>query len=439
MCSPATSFFSAQARKFLLLFTLTWIPTLMYAQNHARLHTREILRKGTYYSRQTATVKPQKSYRVNPGFAFTSLSLRIDPSQTFEGAYIISEQDTFWLQQDEHQPVDDTLKQANLVIIEQPVQQVLFGPGLIRGKVIFSFMNAMTGQKGTLRQRKESQEPFGQAEGCSEPALIEQEVWREGLPAPEYQRATSVVQHVIVHHSAGSNTSTDYENVVRNIYLFHTMDRGWSDIGYNYLIAQDGTIFEGRSPGGQAVDRDNIRGAHFCGQNTGTMGICLLGNYETAVPTEASLASLIHLTAWKVNKENLNPFNKIPHAANPSLDVIAGHRNGCATACPGANLYARLEEIRLAVKDHVQTFCQTAFAIFPVPASHMLYITLPDAADVYEIFLYDLQGQSIAVPVSLEDDRWKMDVSLLAEGVYIIKVKGENFSEERKVILQHDS
>ncbi len=423
------------------LLCLLLLPVLGYAQQHARLQTQETARKGKYYSRQTATVEPQKSYWVEPGFTFTSLSLRIAPSQDFAGAYVVSQADTFWLQADEHQPTSDSLQQANLVILEKPVSRILFYPGNIRGKVVFSLINARrgnaaTGKKGGIQPQNQRHQASPPGEACDKPALIEASQWQAGLPPPDYTRIATPVEHVIVHHSAGSNTSTNYTNVVRNIYLFHTLDRGWSDIGYNFLVAQDGTIFEGRSPGTQAIEPDNIQGAHFCGKNTGTMGICLLGNYNTALPTEVALASLVSLTAWKISKEELDPLLMIPHPANASLGVIAGHRDGCATECPGDNLYARLREIRQRVQQQTEA-CQPALAIemYPVPSDGLLHVLAPDTVKVYNIRLYDMQGQTLVLPVTQEKNQWIVNLTMQTDGLYIVKVTGKGFQAARKVIL----
>ena len=50
---------------------------------------------------------------------------------------------------------------------------------------------------------------------------------------------------------------------------WHVSDRGWSDIGYHYLIDRDGTVTEGRP-----LERT---GAHAKGHNTGSVGISLFG------------------------------------------------------------------------------------------------------------------------------------------------------------------
>lgn len=55
------------------------------------------------------------------------------------------------------------------------------------------------------------------------------------------------------------------------IRRWHVEDRGWSDIGYHYLIDRDGTVTEGRS-----LDRT---GAHAKGHNKGSVGISLFGGH----------------------------------------------------------------------------------------------------------------------------------------------------------------
>ncbi len=424
------------------IFVLLLLPAFVHAQNQpaskaTQLRTQEISRKGKYYSRQSATVDTQKTYNVAPGFIFTSLALRISPTESFAGAYVIADADTFYLQHDEHQPKEDTLLPSNLVIFPHPRKQVLFVPGQIQGAVDFSFINAGSGtdrsRQGFARQQKRQ----ASQDSCSQPAVVPQSTWRDGLPAPSYQRIRTNVQHMIVHHSATYNNLTDYANVVRNIYLFHTKDRGWSDIGYNYLIAQDGTIFEGRSPGGQDVLTDNIQGAHLCSKNSGTMGICVLGNYETATPTTASLASLESLIAWKADKDNLNPLGESYHV-DAMLATIAGHRDGCDTECPGKNLYAKLGEIRMTVAERITHTCDpVTFNVYADYSTNTLYVHAPDLAASQQVLLYDMQGKRMNVPLRADtaNSRWLMDFTQLSGGVYIVELQSKDFTALRKVLL----
>ena len=183
-----------------------------------------------------------------------------------------------------------------------------------------------------------------QSDVCFDPpSSIHQSNWRQGLPAPNYARVFHDVLHQVVHHSAGSNTNSNYTQVVRDIYLYHTQVNGWSDIGYNYLIAQDGTIFNGRDPG--EGSQDHVRGAHFCGANTGTLGICLLGNYETTTPSEPAWLALQRLLTYEFLLHDLDLFEAHNHSLG-RLGTLVGHRDGCATLCPGENVYSMLQELK---------------------------------------------------------------------------------------------
>jgi hypothetical protein len=191
---------------------------------------------------------------------------------------------------------------------------------------------------------------------CQKPNVISPAIWRSGLPDPKPGRVETEVNHCIVHHSAGNNFNTDYVNVIRNIYLLHTQSNGWDDIGYNYLIAQNGDLFIGRDPQGVA-DEDNIAGAHFCGKNTGTMGICLLGSYNDTIPSDTTFGTLKHLLTWKLIKEDLMPNESFIHPLGGSelLKVISGHRDGCNTECPGEMVYQKLSSIRSEVTSRIDS------------------------------------------------------------------------------------
>lgn len=189
-------------------------------------------------------------------------------------------------------------------------------------------------------------------ECLTQPPMIVQEDWRSGLPAPNFNRLPNTVTHHIVHHAAGSNTNTNYTQVVRDIYLFHTEVNGWSDIGYNFLVAQDGTIYEGRDPGPNLTEFGVI-GAHFCGKNTGTLGVSMLGNYETAQPPSAALASLRALLAFSFEQLGIDPEGLSTHRGDP-LNHLSGHRDGCSTLCPGTNLFAQLPALRAAIKADIE-------------------------------------------------------------------------------------
>ncbi|MGB1037633.1 MAG: N-acetylmuramoyl-L-alanine amidase, partial [Bacteroidia bacterium] len=210
-----------------------------------------------------------------------------------------------------------------------------------------------------------------------------------GLPAPKPGRTRTTVKHCVIHHTAGSNSDTNYVNTIRNIYLYHTQSNGWDDIGYNYVIAQDGTIFEGRDPLG-IDEEDNIQGAHFCSKNGGTMGISLMGDYEIATPSDTMLSSLNKLIAWKLHKENIDPMDSFlhPNSLGEYLHTVTMHRAGCATLCPGENVANKLADIQREVNELVddcnnfagidKTELSSKLYIYPNPAGREIFIKLND-------------------------------------------------------------
>jgi len=186
---------------------------------------------------------------------------------------------------------------------------------------------------------------------CAPPDVQERDDWCPTGDCPEsaspgFTNAT----HLIVHHSAGINEANDWAAVVRSIWDFHVNTREWDDIGYNFLIDPNGVVYEGRG-------RD-ILGAHFCGTNSRTEGFCLLGSYTEIPPSEAALETLKETLAWRACAENVNPTGFSFHAPSALvLNHISGHRDGCATECPGQMTYDLLPELRLAVANHIETAC----------------------------------------------------------------------------------
>ena len=241
-----------------------------------------------------------------------------------------------------------------------------------------------------------------EGENCDPPQIISQEIWRKGLPDPEYSRIPNEVSHQIIHHSASQNEITDYTNLVRSIYVYHTEVNGWSDIGYNYLVAPDGSVFAGRDPG-DFLDQDAVLGAHFCGSNTSTMGICMLGTFSAVPPTIQAQQALEQLLLWKSAKENLNPLGQLPHPLNQNLGTIAGHRDGCATLCPGDSLFALLPTMRQNSLDQLHScgiypFVSESEALlqqlqlFPNPVTENEF-TVKSISEILEVALYSIDGK----------------------------------------------
>jgi len=93
------------------------------------------------------------------------------------------------------------------------------------------------------------------------------------------------INKIIVHCAA---TTPKMDIGVKEIRVWHVEERGWSDIGYHYVIRKNGTVEVGRP-----IQRI---GSHCRGQNSGSIGICYVGGHGGLDDrTEEQKCSLIDL------------------------------------------------------------------------------------------------------------------------------------------------
>lgn len=258
---------------------------------------------------------------------------------------------------------------------------------------------------------------------CDSPSWIPQSVWRSGLPPPVKGRNMTKTSHCIVHHSGGGNGDTNYTELVRNYYTFHTQVNGWDDIGYNFLIAGNGVIYAGRDPEKPGIRQDNVQGAHFCSKNSKTMGTCLIGDFSTHKPSLKAINALYHLLGWKIKMDSLNPFGFDPHPSvtDPLLGVISGHRDGCATICPGDSLFGMLSEIKHAIQD-----CSVVSGVSDSRLAGIIVYEIPEGWVVKNIskessvYLFNINGQLLFSKSGAGQSEIKIPASV--PGVYFLQL-----------------
>ncbi len=155
-----------------------------------------------------------------------------------------------------------------------------------------------------------------------------------------------------VHHTVNANdyTAGQVPGILRSIYAYHTRSRGWSDIGYNFLVDRFGRIWEGRYGG---VDRPVV-GAHTLNYNENSFAMSAIGNFETARPSSAMLQAYGVLFAWKLSLHGVDASSPKQWVGSRYFQAINGHRDAAATACPGRYLYAKLPLIRQYAADAQQ-------------------------------------------------------------------------------------
>ena len=147
-----------------------------------------------------------------------------------------------------------------------------------------------------------------------------------------------------VHHTVNANDyrPEDVPAILRGIYAYHTKSRGWSDVGYNYLVDKFGRIWEGRAGG---VDRPVV-GAHTLGYNDDSFAMSAIGNFDTARPSSAMVQAYGALFGWKLSLHGVTASSQRQFVTSKNFPAVNGHRDAGSTACPGRYLYAKLPQIR---------------------------------------------------------------------------------------------
>jgi len=135
-------------------------------------------------------------------------------------------------------------------------------------------------------------------------------------------------RHIVIHHSASpGGNAAEFDR-------FHRTRRGWDELGYHFVIDNGRGGPDGRVEIGPRW-RKQKHGAHT-GQtpdneyNEHGIGICLVGNFTSRLPTRAQLASLNELLLYLMTTHGIRPENVIGHRNAPSA----------STSCPG-NAFGR--------------------------------------------------------------------------------------------------
>ena len=190
----------------------------------------------------------------------------------------------------------------------------------------------------------------------SEPPIIPRSGWGGDGVIPRAAPEFGVVELAFVHHTV---TAIDYAPsesaaIVLGIARYHRDYNGWNDIGYNFLVDRYGQVFEGRAGGIENA----VIGAHAQGWNSYSTGVACLGTFTNVTLPDAAMDAVARLIGWKlslhgvpvlgrVTLESLGGAdNRYRAGTNVTFQRVSGHRDGCATSCPGNRLYGQLGALR---------------------------------------------------------------------------------------------
>lgn len=155
------------------------------------------------------------------------------------------------------------------------------------------------------------------------PRIVSREEWKARKPRDEERLELSPTPYVVIHHGGIKRYCHDQQScskIVRSYQDLHMDDRGWFDIGYNFVIGEDGNVYEGRGW--------NKVGAHAPGYNFNSIGICVIGDYTDFLPDAVALRALNSLISCGVS------LGKIHTNYN-----LIGHRQARDTECPGNTFF----------------------------------------------------------------------------------------------------
>jgi N-acetylmuramoyl-L-alanine amidase len=187
--------------------------------------------------------------------------------------------------------------------------------------------------------------------------ILPRSMWTNEPIPPEVEDLEP--QRITIHHTEYPTLATNASQLVeaerlRQIRRFHVekppAGRGWSDIGYHFLIMPSGRVYEGRP--------QNKRGAHDR-VNDG-LGIAFDGQFSSRTITSAQFQSAVVLCAKLFRRYGFgNPITPVPTLTADfgikNLPLICAHQDRVATSCPGTpgGKTVRLEEIRQAVRRRI--------------------------------------------------------------------------------------
>ena len=270
------------------------------------------------------------------------------------------------------------------------------------------------------------------------PVIISRTEWGARPPTHDYSPHPYYIK-LTLHHAAGFSADNidEGKEQLRAIQDLHQVVRGWSDIGYHFVVDKAGNIYQGRP--------ETVIGAHVLDNNTGNIGVCVLGCYHPPELycgdwlTDSTTKSLVALYAWISGEYNYDP------------NVLKGHRDYPYndTSCPGNNVYEKLSWFR----DEIERYMELGgppleFIIsrnYPNPFNSITHIDyqVPTANHI-SITIYDIMGREVKTLMDQVQIKGIYTIDwngqseygeFVSTGVYFFQFTSNGFSDEKKMIF----
>ncbi|KAL0902373.1 hypothetical protein ABMA27_000260 [Loxostege sticticalis] len=164
--------------------------------------------------------------------------------------------------------------------------------------------------------------------------IVSRTDWLAQPVESELDKIRQPVPWVVITHTATEGCYYQSECVlrVRLIQMFHIESKKWDDIGYNFLVAGDGSAYFGR--GWEYI------GAHTLGYNRYSIGIAFIGTFNTETPPKKQIEACQKLIKLGVQLGKIAKDYK-----------LFAHRQLTSTLSPGDKLYEIIKEWPHFVKE----------------------------------------------------------------------------------------
>ncbi|NQV38502.1 MAG: N-acetylmuramoyl-L-alanine amidase [Candidatus Marinimicrobia bacterium] len=427
-----------------VVFTLIWLNGFLVGQlndiaSHVDLHriSRQIIQEKNAITINSVNF-PTNNQNIGASVSFISID-SIDSVQfRFNGAGFSSK----WISGKLHKVFQSTQYIAG-IHWDSTFVATSFSAAIFSNSLSIEYV-----QIGLFIEYIENDSSYGIAKSTKtalipKPRIISRAEWGAEPPTYGFSEMNRFDQ-LTIHHAAGWRAD-DLETGILAVYdiqQFHQNIRGWSDIGYHFLIDRAGNIFQGRP--------ETVLGSHVGGANYGNIGVCILGCYHPPnymcndMYTRESRDSAKILYAWLSQTYDIDPY------------VLKGHRDYFGTtSCPGNTIWIEILEMRMDIDFYVNLdglpLKYSTSSSYPNPfnstASFILNIPYESS---FHIAVYNIVGRHI---IDLRDEfiskgnhiiKWNgLDNhgNQSPSGVYLVRINGEQneyfdkYSHSLKMLL----
>lgn len=227
---------------------------------------------------------------------------------------------------------------------------------------------------------------------------------------------------VVIHHTAGNETSA---NALRASFK-RNFDVDY--IGYHRAIAPNGEVWYDLNLNDVGVHNNGGRL-----NNTNSIGIALVGNFEQTEPTKEQLNVLVSLLRETVRTYGIKK------------EDVVGHRDMKATACPGKNLYSKLPYLIDEAYNDMKDVKENIRVSFRVEGYEDVFVTykVPNPKHAEELELGDLSQLPIIPRWPVIDNSDAVQLSRELFKTEQERLKAENSAkheraEREKLLANHE-